>query len=88
MIIYNFLEYFIIEKEVGKNNMNTSNFIIFPIEHFPTYFDVTALYRCKKSGSSNPSEKTVKRDLFKKQNEMFSIKKTGMSVSLSAEMEN
>ena len=31
------------------------DFIIFPINAFPKYFDVSAKYRVKKSGSSNPS---------------------------------
>ena len=50
------VKYFIIEKEVGFNNMSENNFVIFPIEHFHKYFDVNALYRRKKSGSSNPTE--------------------------------
>lgn len=50
------VKYFIIEKDVGNNNMNSSNFIIFPIEHFQHYFNVSAKYRRKKSGSSNPTE--------------------------------
>ena len=50
------VKYFIIEKEVGSKNLSQNNFIIFPIEHFHKYFDVTALYRRKKSGSSNPTE--------------------------------
>lgn len=50
------VKYFITEKEVGNNNMSSDNFIIFPIEHFNRYFDVTAIYRKKKSGSANPTE--------------------------------
>lgn len=50
------VKYFIIEKEVGSKNLSQNNFIIFPIEHFHKYFDVTAFYRRKKSGSSNPTE--------------------------------
>ena len=50
------VKYFIIEKEVGSKNLSQNNFIIFPIAHFHKYFDVTALYRRKKSGSSNPNE--------------------------------
>lgn len=50
------VKYFIIEKDVGNNNMNPSNFIIFPIEHFQHYFNVSAKYRRKKSGSTNPTE--------------------------------
>ncbi len=51
------VRYFIVEKEVGTNNLTPQNFVIFPIEHFQRYFDVDALYRRKKSGSANPSEK-------------------------------
>lgn len=50
------VKYFIVEKDVGLNNMSSDNFIIFPIEHFQNYFDVTAIYRRKKSGSTNPTE--------------------------------
>lgn len=32
-------------------------FIIFPTKNFDKYFDVSAKYRIKKSGSSNPTEK-------------------------------
>lgn len=34
-----------------------SNYIIFPIAKFETYFDITAKYRIKRSGSSEPSKK-------------------------------
>ena len=50
------VKYFIIEKDVGNNNMSSSNFVIFPIEHFQHYFNVSAKYRRKKSGSTNPTE--------------------------------
>lgn len=38
---------------ITRNN----GFIIFPIEKFGEYFDVTAVYRVKKSGSANPAKK-------------------------------
>lgn len=31
----------------------TNDFVILPIEHFQKYFDITATYRIKRSGSSN-----------------------------------
>lgn len=50
------VKYFIIEKDVGNNNMNPTNFVIFPIEHFQHYVNVSAKYRRKRSGSTNPTE--------------------------------
>lgn len=38
---------------ISKNEME---YVIFPIEKFEHYFDVTAVYRMKKSGSTNPSK--------------------------------
>ncbi|ALF22114.1 hypothetical protein LDK13_08410 [Fusobacterium animalis] len=48
----------IIEYYKGKNvkffiTQSDKNFIIFPIENFPYYFEVTAKYRMKKSGSTH-----------------------------------
>ena len=37
--------------------VGNDRFIIFPIEKFGEYFDVTAVYRIKKSGSANPAKK-------------------------------
>lgn len=69
------VKYFITEKDVGNDNMNSENFVIFPIEHFQKYFDVVALYRRKKSGSANPIENDY-REIEKAANsEGFSIKK-------------
>lgn len=36
-----------------------TSYIIFPIEKFGKYFDVTAKYRIKKSGSSTPAKKDI-----------------------------
>lgn len=69
------VKYFIIEKEVGKNDFNSNNFIIFPIEHFQQYFDVSAFYRRKKSGSSNPTEKDFPEIKKSANFEGFAIKK-------------
>ena len=38
---------------ITKANGSNDSFIIFPINKFPHYFDVTCTYRMKKSGSSN-----------------------------------
>ena len=77
------VRYFIVEKEVGTNNLTPKNFVIFPIEHFQRYFDVTALYRCKKSGSANPSKKDYAEIIKAIQSEGFQttkIYKTGKYV--------
>lgn len=37
----------------------TNNYTILPIEHFLEYFNVTAKYRAKKSGSSNVGKKYI-----------------------------
>ncbi len=62
--IYNFykskdVKYFIVERVVGENNLSPNNFVIFPIQHFHKYFDVTGTYRVKKSGSTHPSQTNV-----------------------------
>ena len=53
------VKYFIVEKVVGKNILTSDNFIIFPIQHFHKYFDVSAKYRVKKSGSNSPSKNSL-----------------------------
>lgn len=42
----------IVEKELGS--LAPSNFLIFPLEKFDSYFDIVAKYRVKTSGSNNP----------------------------------
>lgn len=56
------VRYFIVEDKVGENRINHSNFIVFPIDRFCEYFDITAKYRVKKSGSSSPSY-NLKKDI-------------------------
>ncbi len=51
---YKDVKYFIIEKECGRKNLSSDNFVIFPVEHLSKYVDVSATYREKKSGSSIP----------------------------------
>lgn len=36
-----------------------NNYLIFPVEKFSDYFSITAKYRVKRSGSSNPSTKHI-----------------------------
>ena len=36
---------------------NNDDFIIFPLDRFSSYFDVTTRYRTKRSGSQNPAKK-------------------------------
>ncbi|MCR5605731.1 MAG: hypothetical protein K6F69_02800 [Treponema sp.] len=67
------VKYFIIEKDVGNNNMSSNNFVIFPIEHFQHYFNVSAKYRRKKSGSSNPTENDYSEITKAAKSEGFSI---------------
>lgn len=45
------------EKNVKYLISYNKGFVIFPINKFGKYFDITANYRIKKSGSGNPSQK-------------------------------
>lgn len=69
------VKYFIVEKSVGNNNLSDDNFIIFPIEHFYKYFDINAIYRTKKSGSSNPTFKDFDDIKYALNTEGFKFKK-------------
>lgn len=66
------VKYVIVEKELGKTN--SDNFLIFPIEHFHNYFDISAKFRVKKSGSTSPSQNNFAEieSLLKKANISFS----------------
>ena len=48
------VKYFIREKELGK--ISSDNFIIFPFQRLKKYVHANAIYRTKKSGSSNPNK--------------------------------
>lgn len=50
-------KYMIVEKVLGVTAQ--SNFIIFPLEKFDKYFDISATYRIKTSGSNSPNSKDV-----------------------------
>lgn len=41
-------------KDKGVRYFITNNFVILPIDHFRSYFNITAKYRIKRSGSSSP----------------------------------
>ena len=47
-------------KDKGANFFITNNYTILPIERFREYFDVTAKYRIKRSGSGNVGKSRLK----------------------------
>ena len=47
-------------KDKGADFFITNNYTILPIEHFREYFDVTAKYRIKRSGSGNVGKSRLK----------------------------
>lgn len=53
-----------------------NNYIVIPLEKINEYFDITACYRVKKSGSSNPSIKNINEiaDFFKYNSINFELK--------------
>ena len=67
-------QYVKLAKVVGKNILTSDNFIIFPIQHFHKYFDVSAKYRVKKSGSNSPSKNSLIEieDILKRNNLHYS----------------
>lgn len=54
-IFYNWIMNYYYSKDVRYFITKGSNFIVFPLEKFDSYFDVSATYRMKKSGSADPS---------------------------------
>ena len=46
-------------KEKGVRYFITNNFVILPIEYFSDYFNVTAKYRIKRSGSGNVGKNRI-----------------------------
>lgn len=54
-IFYNWIMNYYYSKNVKYFITKGSNFIVFPLEKFDSYFDVSATYRMKKSGSADPS---------------------------------
>jgi len=55
-IFYYWIMNYYLSKNVKYFITKGSSFIIFPIEKFNSYFNVSATYRMKKSGSTNPSK--------------------------------
>ena len=47
-------------KDKGTDFFITNNFTILPIEHISDYFDITAKYRIKRSGSGNVGKSRLK----------------------------
>ena len=65
-----------------------SEYIIFPISEFGKYFEASAKYRMKKSGSSNPPKKSyyeIENLLSKNQCADFQLEQTGKHLYLSTE---
>ncbi len=56
-IFYSWIEDYYASKGVRYFITKGHNYIIFPVSKFHNYFDVTAKYRIKRSGSSEPSVK-------------------------------
>lgn len=54
-IFYSWIKSYYSSKNVQFFITKGNDYIIFPIKNFEQYFDVTATYRIKKSGSSTPS---------------------------------
>ncbi len=55
-IFYNWVKEYYKHKNVKFFLTYANDYIIFPIEKFDEYFDISACYRCKRSGSSHPSQ--------------------------------
>lgn len=58
-ILYDWIKNYYNSKEVRFFITKDQDYIIFPIEQFDRYFSVSAKYRVKKSGSSNPSKSNI-----------------------------
>ena len=58
-----------------------NNFIIFPLESFENYFNVTAKYRVKKSGSSSPSTSNKDDIIRTLVNNGYNIEESQISIS-------
>ena len=48
-----------IYKDKGVKFFITNNYTILPVERFQDYFDISAKYRTKRSGSRNVGKKNV-----------------------------
>lgn len=55
-IFYGWVKSYYLQKNVHFFITKSSDYIIFPLDKFSNYFDISACYRCKRSGSSHPSK--------------------------------
>lgn len=62
-ILYELVSDFYKSKDVKFFMTKNEDYIIFPIEDFSSYFDICALYRKKRSGSSMPNEKNNRKEI-------------------------
>ena len=58
-ILYSWIKDYYSSKGVRYFITKGNEYIIFPIEHLNKYFDVSATYRIKKSGSSSPRKSNI-----------------------------
>lgn len=68
-------EFIITEKVLGGKG--PSNFFIFPLSKFENYFNISATYRIKTSGSNNPKNNDVQEILSTLQQNGISVTKNG-----------
>ncbi len=64
-ILYGLVHDFYTIKNVKYFMTKGSEYIVFPINKFSEYFDIEAVYRKKKSGSSEPNEKNNNKEIIK-----------------------
>lgn len=89
-IIDYYLNYKKCEFFMTRESVASGEFIIFPTVNFAEYFNVTACYRPKKSGSRNPNKKDLKRmpDMLKKSNlGKYEIIKDGKYINVQFEVD-
>ena len=68
-------EFIIAEKILGHTD--DDNFLIFPLSKFENYFNISATYRVKTSGSNNPNSKDEKEILSTLTDNKFTVTKHG-----------
>lgn len=59
-IFYHWVKDYYTSKNVKFFITKASNYIVFPIEQFDAYFDISCTYRMKRSGSSSPSKSNIR----------------------------
>lgn len=58
-IFYRWVKEYYTSKNVKFFITQSLDYIIFPVNEFDKYFDISACYRCKRSGSSHPSKNNL-----------------------------